>query len=168
MEILQLWVNLPARFKMTDPYYKGLQKEDIPVIAEDAGKVKLNLISGDWKGTKSAFHSLSGVSIATIEFKAGGKITLNIPTEHNIFFYVIRGKLQVNSTATEMLQLVEFNNDGSTLDIVADTDSIILFGHALPFNEPMVAQGPFVMNTEEEIAQAYNDYRMGKFGTWSE
>lgn len=168
IEILQLWVNLPARFKMTDPYYKGLQKEDIPSVTTDGDKVTVNLISGDYQGVKAAFHSLSNVTINTIEMKQGGKLQLNIPPAHNVFFYMIRGNVTVNDTETEMLQLVEFNNDGDQLTIEAQTDSIILFGHAKPFNEPVVAQGPFVMNTEEEIIQAYNDYRMGKFGTWKE
>ncbi|WP_276133983.1 pirin family protein [Polluticoccus soli] len=168
MEILQLWVNLPARFKMTEPYYKGLQKEDIPSVITDNGKVTVNLMSGDYEGQKAAFHSLSGVTINTIEMKEGGKLQLTIPADHNIFFYMIRGKVTVNGTEAEMLQLVDFNNDGDQLDIEAKADSIILFGHAQPFNEPVVAQGPFVMNTEEDIIQAYNDYRMGKFGTWKE
>jgi quercetin 2,3-dioxygenase len=89
-----------------------------------------------------------------------------VPEEHNVFFYVIRGKLTVNEQQVQALQLVEFNNDGKDLRIRAEADSVLLFGHARPLNEQVVAQGPFVMNTVEEIHEAYEDYRQGKFGRW--
>lgn len=164
LEILQLWLNLPAKSKMTEPFYKGLQKEDIPSLTLDEGKVVVNLISGDWEGHKAAFESGIGVQLNTIYFKSGGKLSIPVPTGHHIFFYLIKGKLNVNGTDVEKLYLAEFNNDGDRLNIIADEDSILLFGQAKPLNEPMVAQGPFVMNTEKEIQQAYADYRQGKFG----
>lgn len=167
LEILQLWVNLPARLKMTEPKYIGLQKEDIPQVTEDDGKVTVNLISGDWKGQKAAFETLSDIYLNTIYFQAGGKLTLSIPVSHNVFFYLIKGKLSVNGQNVDMRQLVEFNNDGEAIDVTADNESILLFGHAQPFNEPVVAYGPFVMNTEQEIREAYDDYQKGKFGRWN-
>jgi hypothetical protein len=72
--------------------------------------------------------------------------------------------VKVNGSEAKMHQLVEFNNDGKEIEIEAKEESIVLLGHALPYNEPIVAQGPFVMNTSEEIRQAYHDYRNGKFG----
>ncbi|TGE23090.1 pirin family protein [Hymenobacter metallicola] len=166
LEILQLWVNLPARLKMTEPRYIGLQKEDIPSLTLDEGRVTVNLISGDWQGHQPAFETLSEVSLNTIFFQPGGQIEVPVPAAHNIFFYIIRGQLTVNGQAVEALNLVEFNNDGDALRIEAGPESVLLFGHAQPFNEPVVAQGPFVMNTEAEIYQAYDDYRRGKFGQW--
>ena len=82
------------------------------------------------------------------------------------FFYIISGRLVVNTIEVNALHLVEFSNQGSGIVIHALEDSVLLLGDAKPLNEPVVAQGPFVMNTEEEVTQAYNDYRMGKFGTW--
>ncbi|MES2765176.1 MAG: pirin family protein [Bacteroidota bacterium] len=166
LEILQLWLNLPARLKMTEPKYIGLQKEEIPQFTLDNGKVTVNLICGEFHGKKGAFEPSSDVVLQTIFLKSGGELTLNIPAEHNIFFYMIRGEVTVNGTKAKMLQLVEFANDNEELFLKADADSIVLFGHAKPFGEPVVAQGPFVMNSEEEIVQAYDDYRRGKFGTW--
>jgi quercetin 2,3-dioxygenase len=166
MEILQLWLNLPARLKMTAPRYEGLQQEAIPHLAMLDGKVTLDLISGTWEDKKGAFETLTDVHLSTIRFKSGGEFNTRVPVDHNIFFYVIRGKLTVNNKLAEALQLVEFNNDAEEIRIVATTDSTVLFGHAAPFNEPVVAQGPFVMNTEEEIQKAYADYRQGKFGRW--
>ncbi|WP_338869449.1 pirin family protein [Spirosoma sp. SC4-14] len=166
LEILQLWLNLPARLKMTAPFYKGLQKDAIPSLALDNGLVTVNLIAGDWDGHKAAFESLAGIHLNTIYFRPGGTLTLNIPTDQNIFFYVIKGSLRANGTTVKALNLAEFNHAGETLTITSDEDSILLFGHAKPFNEPVVAQGPFVMNTQQEIMEAYDDYRKGKFGTW--
>jgi hypothetical protein len=165
LEILQLWLNLPARLKMTQPFYKGLQRDEIPKLQLDEGKVTVHLISGEWEGKKAAFESATGVQLNTIFFKPGGKATIPAHAAHNIFFYVIKGKITSNGTQVEALHLAEFNHDGETVQVEAATESILLFGHAMPFNEPVVAQGPFVMNTEQEIREAYRDYQQGKFGT---
>lgn len=79
----------------------------------------------------------------------------------------MRGTLRVNDTETKARQLVEFNHDGDELTIVAHEASVLLLGQALPFNEPVVSYGPFVINTEAEIQQAYCDYERGAFGTWA-
>jgi quercetin 2,3-dioxygenase len=168
MEILQLWVNLPARLKMADPFYIGKQREEIPVLQFNEGQITANLISGEWKEVKGAFESSTGIFLSTINFKSGAELEVAIPQAHNLFFYVISGELNVNSTAVRALQLAEFNHDGDTLTISAKTNSTLLLGHAMPFNEPVVSQGPFVMNTEQEIRQAYEDYRAGKFGEWKD
>ncbi|WP_207427457.1 pirin family protein [Pedobacter sp. SYSU D00535] len=167
LEILQLWLNLPARLKMTEPFYKGLQSGDIPKLTLDDGKVTLNLVSGNLEGVQGAFESHLDLHLSTIFFNRGGSIHLTVPENHNIFFYVIRGELRVNEALASIHQLVEFGAGSGNLQIDAIDDSILLFGHAEPLNEPLVAQGPFVMNTHEEIRQAYDDYRQGKFGNWS-
>jgi redox-sensitive bicupin YhaK (pirin superfamily) len=136
-------------------------------VALDGGNVTVNLIAGDWDGQKAAFDSETGVHLNTIYAKAGGRLTVTIPQDHHIFFYVIKGNLTANGTKVDALKLAEFNQDGDTLTITADTDSILLLGHAKPLDEPVVAQGPFVMNTQQEIQEAYADYRQGKFGTWT-
>lgn len=168
LEILQLWLNLPARLKMTKPFYKGLQKEDIPALEYDEGKIKAQLISGNWDNTNGAFQSESDIHLSTLFFKTGAEITYNIPVERNIFCYIVKGRLLVNETAVEEHQLIEFENDAELVKITAFEDSTLIFGHAVPFKEPMVAYGPFVMNTEEEIQQAYQDYNDGKFGSWND
>ncbi len=166
MEILQLWVNLPAKLKMTEPFYEGMQAYEIPTVSMNDGKVKVDVVSGNWENTKGAFDSRTGVSLRLIYFEEDGKLNLNIPLEENIFFYVIRGKFIVNQKEASKRQLVDFENDSEELRIEAEEKSILLFGHAKPFDEPVFAQGPFVMNSQEEIIEAYNDYRNGKFGTW--
>ncbi|MBL0744876.1 pirin family protein [Chryseolinea lacunae] len=167
LEILQLWLNLPGRLKMTAPKYTGLQKDNIPSVALDNGNVTLNMISGNWQGNTGAFTSLTGIALSTVYFKAGGKLNTTVPADENILFYVIRGSLKVNEATAETHQLVEFGQEGDDqLAIEATDDSTLLFGHGAPLHETIVAQGPFVMNTAEEIAEAYSDYREGKFGTW--
>jgi redox-sensitive bicupin YhaK (pirin superfamily) len=167
LEILQLWVNLPASLKMSEPFYKGYQKEEIPYVEYDDRKVKVNIIAGDWDGHEPAYRSPNGIHINTIYFKPGGEMRINVPVLHNIFFYVITGELNVNGTAVRALHVADFDHNGTELHITSALEGVLLLCHAMPFNEPVVAQGPFVMNTQEEITQAYDDYRKGKFGKWT-
>ena len=166
LEILQLWLNLPSKLKMIEPCYFGLQKNEIPEISKDEGKVKLNLVSGEWNENRGAFESITDINLATVNFKAGGNLKISIPLNCNIFFYVIRGTLIVNEKEVKFRQLAEFSNDDEILNIYGETESLLLIGYGKPFNETVVAKGPFVMNTEEEIMQAYIDYQQGKFGRW--
>ncbi|MCH7401340.1 pirin family protein [Belliella kenyensis] len=167
LEILQLWVNLPAKYKMTKPRYLGLQKDEITNFKLDEGKVNVQLIAGEWEEKKGSFETLSPITMSTIHMNTGGRFTKNIPQEENIFFYVVKGTVKVNGELIKYRNLVEFNQEGEAVNVEATEDAIIILGHALPFNEPMVAQGPFVMNTQQEILQAYQDYQAGKFGTWN-
>ena len=160
-----MWLNLPAKYKMTKPFYAGLQKADIPAIAINQ-KVSLNLIAGNWEGQKGGFEPLTDIFLSSVKFESGGEWQISVPKNRNIFFYVVRGNVVVNDQEVKQRQLAEFNNDDENLDIKVNEDSLIIFGHAEPLNEPMIAQGPFVMNTEQEIIQAYQDYQLGKFGVW--
>lgn len=164
LEILQLWVNLPAKLKMTDPGYRGLKKEEIPQVSFDDGKVNAQVISGKLDSTEGGFETLTEIHLSTLFFKSGGVFQTSVPTSHNILCYVIKGEVKINGEIISALHLVEFNNDAEEVRIEALADSIVLFGHAEPFNEPVVARGPFVMNSMEEINQAYEDYEQGKMG----
>jgi redox-sensitive bicupin YhaK (pirin superfamily) len=166
LEILQLWVNLPAKHKLTAPRYIGLQRHEIPAIAQDEGRVTIHAVSGEWAGTVGAVQPLADVQLAWLDFQAGAQLVLPIAAERTIFCYVVAGKLRVNGTEAQSRQLLEFNPDGDQLQIEALADAVLLLGHALPFHEPIVSYGPFVMNTEAEIQQAYRDYQAGKFGEW--
>jgi hypothetical protein len=164
LEILQLWVNLPAKYKMTKPKYVGLQKEEIPTLSWDNGLVTAQIISGVWDGEKAPIEPLTDIHLSIIDFKAGGAHTFHIDNDKTVFLYIVKGEMKINGEPTGMHHLVEFNNDGKIIEMKAITDSVILFGYATPFKEPFVAYGPFVMNTQEEIMQAYEDYNKGKFG----
>jgi quercetin 2,3-dioxygenase len=164
LEILQLWINLPARLKMTDPRYVGLQKDEIPSYTSDGGRVRVNLISGAWDGHAGPIASLTGVEMVTLELSAGGRISLPAPRGRSVFLYVVRGELSVGGTIAPAFNLVEMKDDGDVIDVEAVFASLAIFGHAAPISEPVVAHGPFVMNTREEIIQAIRDYQAGRFG----
>lgn len=164
LEILQLWVNLPAKYKMTEPKYTGLQKEQIPSVPLDNGKVILHPVSGKWDEVNGPVNALTAIHLCWIEFSENGQASFQVPAEQNIFFYVVKGEVAVNGTDVGMLHLTEFNHDGDEVQVKANTDAVVLFGYATPFREPLVAYGPFVMNTRDEIMQAYDDFNKGKFG----
>lgn len=163
IEILQLWVNLPSRLKMTAPAYTGLQRGEIPALSQDHGRVTVNLIAGDLEGRAGPIHSLTGVIMGTVELRAGGRADLPCPAGRNAFLYVVRGDVRVVGMAIGGFNLVELNDDGDRVAVEAAGDAVLLFGHADPIGEPVVAYGPFVMNTREEIVQAVRDYQAGKF-----
>jgi redox-sensitive bicupin YhaK (pirin superfamily) len=167
LEILQLWLNLPASQKMTEPRYLGLQENEINNFESEGGKIKVQQLFGEWNGIKGSFDPSFPITMSTIHFQPGGKISKSIPVGENIFCYVVRGTITINGTEVNLRHLVEFKNDGTEINFEAAEDSILILGHALPLNEPVVAQGPFVMNTEQEIKEAYQDYQSGKFGTWN-
>jgi len=164
LEILQLWLNLPSALKMIESKYLGLQSEEIPTLLFNDEKIKVKLIAGSLGTKKAAFETVTPIQINLINFSSSGEFFLRIPKSNTLLFYVIKGKLNVNGAIVNTTQLAEFNDDGEELYIYAETDSVLLFGHAKPFNEPVVAHGPFVMNTEKEIREAYEDFRTGKFG----
>ncbi|MCM4158965.1 pirin family protein [Antarcticibacterium flavum] len=168
LEILQLWVNLPAKLKMTEPRYEGLQQDEIPTTVFDEGKINASVVSGNFEGTKGAFDILTDITLTTINFKENSKLELKVPKDKNIFFYLIKGEVRVNQQIVQSLHLVEFQNDDEELQIEALADSTLLFGFAKPFNEPVVARGPFVMNTMQEINQAYDDFQAGRLGRWQD
>lgn len=167
LEILQLWLNLPAAKKMIKPNYIGLQQEEIPTLDIDGGKVKVQQLFGEWNGVKGAFEGTFPITMSTLYLEKGGKFEKQIPAAENVFFYIVRGGLNVNGSEVMFRNLVEFSNSGEEIEVEALEDAILILGHALPFNEPMVAQGPFVMNTQEQIQEAYADYQAGKFGSWN-
>ncbi len=164
LEILQLWVNLPARLKMTKPRYVGLQRDQIPALKTPDGKATVNLISGEWSGTKGPIESLTGVFMSTVEMPAGARVSFPGVKRRSVFLYVVRGRISIGGKDVDQHTLVELGADGDTVEIVATTGAALLFGHADAIGEPVVSYGPFVMNTQGEIASAIADYQAGKFG----
>lgn len=163
LEILQLWVNLPRRLKMTEPRYTGLQKDEIPFVEMDDGRARVNVISGEFRGRRGPIESITDVHMTTIELAAGGRVVLPAPRERNVFLYVARGKVNVAEKPVDEYHLVEMSDDGDEVEIEGVSDAVVLFGHAVPYREPVVSYGPFVMNTQGEIRQAMLDYQAGKF-----
>jgi len=166
LEILQLWVNLPPHLKMTQPAYTGLQRDQIPALSLDDGKVTMNLIAGTWDGTAGPVESLTGVFMSTIELRPGASLRIGDLARRSVFLYVVRGAAQVGNYEDRVgaFHLVELSGDGDELLLSSAEGALVLFGHAEPIGAPVVAHGPFVMNTRAEIEQAIRDYQAGKFG----
>jgi hypothetical protein len=164
LEILQLWINLPPALKMTRPAYTGLQQSDIPAIRVDEGRVTVHLVSGEFNGTTGPVQSLTGVFMSTVAFQAGGQLHLPGLAERNVFLYVVRGSINIGPDRAGAMHMAEFNDGGDAIDLSASEDALILLGHAEPTRAPLVAHGPFVMNSRAEINQAISDYQAGLFG----
>ncbi|WP_339935677.1 pirin family protein [Vreelandella glaciei] len=163
LEILQLWINLPSRLKMSEPRYVGLQQADIPAIALPGGG-ELNLIAGEWQGHAGPIETLTGVFMSTLKLPAGAHEQLPVAPGRQVFLYVVNGDVEVGGEPVQPHHLIEVDRDGSSLDIEASSDAHLLFGHGDVIDEPVYSHGPFVMNTREEIVQAVDDYQNGKFG----
>ncbi|WP_394426206.1 pirin family protein [Vreelandella stevensii] len=163
LEILQLWVNLPSRLKMSEPRYVGLQQEGIPAVPL-AGGGTLNLIAGEWQGQSGPIESLTGVFMSTLALPAGAHEQLPVAPGRQVFLYVVSGDVTVGGEPAKAHHLIELDRDGESLVIEAASDARLLFGHGDVIDEPVYSHGPFVMTTRDEIVQAVEDYQNGKFG----
>jgi len=163
MEILQLWVNLPSRLKMTAPAYTGLQADAIPVVPLPEGAGSAALVSGGFDGVEGPIRSLTGVMLATVRMRSGATATLPAPKGRSVFLYVVSGAVTIGGQAVPHWHLARLNDDGDAVTLTATEDAVLLYGHADPIAEPVVAHGPFVMTTREEIGQAIRDYQAGLF-----
>lgn len=162
MEILQLWLNLPARLKMTPPRYTGLQCADIPVL-QPTPAATLNLIAGRFGEATGPVASLTDTFMATLQLGQGAELTLPAPADRTVFCYVARGEALIAGSRVERWNLAQLGG-GDAVDIATDSGALLIFGHSPPLGEPIVAHGPFVMNTSEEISEAVRDYQTGKLG----
>lgn len=164
-EIIQLWINTPAKNKMDQPMYFPLSAEEAPIIKADDERVNGKVFSGEVLGVKGPIPSQAIVNAATFEIKKDGKISIPVPQNHNTLIYLLDGKLTVNGFGlVEELHIVHFKNDGEGISFEALEDTRILFLSGEPLNEPVVSYGPFVMNNQTQIMEAMRDYQKGKMG----
>jgi hypothetical protein len=164
-EIIQLWINTPAKNKMDQPAYYPLAAADVPVTRSEDNNVEVRIFSGEVLGVRGPIPSQAIVNAATLTFNKNGKISIPLPEDHNAFIYLLDGKLRVETFGmVEGLHIVHFKNDGEgiTLEALEDTRILLLSGQ--PLNEPVVSHGPFVMNTQTQIMEAMRDYQKGKMG----
>jgi redox-sensitive bicupin YhaK (pirin superfamily) len=168
LEIVQLWINLPARLKMSKPDYQGFQKEQIPSVIYDNGNVTINIISGTFGHSSGPVHSITGIQLSTIFLKPGGHFETETDPSRNILLYVLNGEVSINGIRLSSRNLAELANDAPGLRIDASTDARIVLGSGLPYHEPIATHGPFVMNDSSEIAQAIRDYQAGRMGVLKE
>lgn len=162
-QMVQLWVNLPAKYKMTPPKYQAITQDKMTKV--DLGENGfIEVIAGDYQANKGPASTFTVVNMMNAKLKAGGKADFSFPAHFNTCALVIEGRVRVNNELVNTDHFVLFQNDGEDFHIEAEEDAIVLILSGEPINEPIVPHGPFVMNTREEIFQAFEDYNMGKFG----
>lgn len=162
-QMVQLWVNLPSQYKMSAPKYQAIKNADIPRYTSEG--IEIEVIAGDYKGVAGIASTFSPVNMLNVKLSKGATADFSFPAHYNTAVLVIEGNVLVNNTdeaPTDHFVLME--NDGETFKVTAQDDAIVLVLSGEPLNEPIVAYGPFVMNTREEIVQAFEDVRAGKFG----
>jgi redox-sensitive bicupin YhaK (pirin superfamily) len=156
---LQLWVNLPARFKMTPPRYQTLTARDIPIV--DGVRV----IAGEFRGVKGPAQTFTPINLLLVSLKAGNALELDLRDGCSAALYVAEGKIEANAEAVGAGELAVFDRKGSQGAITAQTDAVVFVMNGAPIDEPIAGYGPFVMNTSREIQQAFADYHAGRLGT---
>ena len=165
LEMVQLWVNLPAKDKMADAGYQTILNGDIPSIAlaNDAGS--LRLIDGEFEGHKGPSRTFTPIDVWDLRLNAGKLLTLDLHEGRNTALVVLRGTIEVNGVeSVRQGQLALFDRKGDQLTLQASEDAVVLLLSGEPIDEPIVGHGPFVMNTEQEIHQAFADFQSGRFG----
>ncbi|BCX78598.1 pirin family protein [Campylobacter sp. 19-13652] len=166
-EMVQLWVNLPAKFKNTPPRYQHLAKDSIPVLSLANGAGSARIIAGDFMGAKGAAMTFSPMDVIDVALNEGGKMSFKSKSDYSLSVVVLSGTVSVNDGETKAsnAELVSFESGEGEVRLEAlGSEAKLLILAGKPLNEPVVGYGPFVMNSEEEIAQAIEDYRAGRFG----
>lgn len=165
-EMIQLWVNLPAKEKMTKPGYQGITSGEIPevVLPDNAGKVRV--IAGDYQSNRGPAHTFSPMNVWDVRLNAGSTARFTLPEGHTTAIFMLHGAVGVGDVHTiRPAELAVLQREGNELVLEARQDSTLLLLNGAPLNEPVVGHGPFVMNSWEEIDQAISDYNNGRFVT---
>lgn len=170
MHGFQLWVNLPQREKMTKPRYQEIPRARIPQVTSEDGLVTVRVIAGEAMGQRAVIETHTPIVYLHYSIEPGGAVTQSVPAEYNAFAYLVDGAGLfggANERATDG-QMVMFAQDGEQIRIEnpadAQTRLEVLLIAGVPLNEPVARYGPFVMNTEREIRQAFEDYARGRMG----
>ena len=164
LEMVQLWVNLPAKLKMTKPAYQAILNKQIPTIElkNDAGQARI--IAGEFDGHEGPAHTFTPMNVIDLKLKKGST-SIPVPEGWNTSLVVLKGAIEAGEGAVAKdAQMLMFSNQGQDIEVNVLEDSIALLLSGEPINEPIVGYGPFVMNTKEEIAQAMQDFNSGSFG----
>ena len=165
LQMIQLWVNLPARHKMTAPRYQAILNSEIPAapLANGAGTVRV--IAGQYENAKGPAHTFTPMNVWDLRLVASGSTTVPAPAGWNTALIVLNGQIKVNSErVVQDGAMVVLSAQGSDCFIETLSDASVLLLSGEPIDEPVVGYGPFVMNTRSEIEQAIHDFNSGKFG----
>jgi len=163
-QMVQLWVNLPSKDKMSAPKYQAIENTSIPKVLVDNGYVEV--IAGTFNGLDGIASTFTPIHLFNAHLQAGGKTVFSFPANYTTCLIVVEGEIKVNDSDEWVNQdhFVLFENEGENFQIEANEKSIVLILSGEPIHEPIAAHGPFVMNTRQEIMQAFHDFEAGKFG----
>ncbi|MEY2894292.1 MAG: hypothetical protein RIS42_11 [Bacteroidota bacterium] len=166
-QMIQLWVNLPAKDKMSAPKYQAIENASMPKVAIEKGFVEV--IAGNFQGVQGKASTFTPVHMFNAHLEAGGKSEFEFPAEFNTCLVVVEGEIRINGSdeSVPLDHFVLFENEGETFQIEATANSKVLILSGEPIREPIASHGPFVMNTRQEIMQAFQDFEDGKFGELS-
>jgi redox-sensitive bicupin YhaK (pirin superfamily) len=162
---VQLWVNLPARLKLSPPRYQELLAGQIPSVklAKDSGSVRV--IAGEFQGVKGPAQTSTPINLWDLRLRADGRVNLQLPGDFSTAVFVLKGRARINGdkiAGDAQLALFELSGEEISVEALADSTLLVLSGE--PIDEPIASYGPFVMNTQEEIHQAIADFRAGRMG----
>ena len=161
--MVQLWVNLPAKHKMTKAGYQGIASADIPVVTLPGGTARI--IAGEMGDAKGPARTFSPINLWDVRLTAGAEVTLDLPEGHTAMVAVLSGHVTADGTGAGEAQIIRFTREGAGAVVHADADAVLLVLTGEPLNEPVVGYGPFVMTSDAEIRQAITDFNSGKFGS---
>lgn len=164
-QMVQLWVNLPAKDKMSEPKYQALANDNIAKYELPNGSGVIEVIAGEHEGIKGSASTFTPIEVYNLKLNTGAKTVLTTPAHYNSAMIVIEGSIMINGNEKASVnQMVHFLNDGTEIEIEAQENTTVLFLSGEPINEPIAQYGPFLMNKPEELQQAIEDYNTGKFG----
>jgi redox-sensitive bicupin YhaK (pirin superfamily) len=162
-EVLQLWVNLPAKLKMTAPRYQPLVAADFPSVELPDGAGSLRVLAGEFRGAKGAAATFTPIRLFDVSLRAGCKIRLPLGEGWSGGLFVLQGRISANGAETvQAEELVVFERAGDEIEVESSEDARLFVMSGEPIDEPIAGHGPFVMNTQEEIRQAFVDFQTGR------
>lgn len=165
LEMVQLWVNLPAKDKMTAPGYQTLLDTEIPSVDLPDGAGRVRVIAGEFNGNHGPAHTFTPMNVWDVRLNQGGIARFDTQAGHTLALVALHGTVLINGVeVVREGQLVQLDREGSGVEIEANTDATLLLLSGEPIVEPIVGHGPFVMNSQAEIVQAINDFNSGQFG----
>jgi redox-sensitive bicupin YhaK (pirin superfamily) len=164
-EMVQLWVNLPAKDKMAKPGYQTILKADIPTVDLANGAGSLRVVAGAYAGKKGPARTFTDLNVWDAQVKAGETVVLDAPEGHTLSVLVLAGTIEIDGAEiVREAQMAVLGREGGAIRVEANSDAKFLVLTGQPIDEPVASYGPFVMNTEAEIRQAFDDFNSGRFG----
>ena len=163
-QMVQLWVNLPAADKMSQPKYQAIANASMGKVRLPDGAGTVEVIAGEYGGVCGPASTFTPIHLYNLRLKRGGGVSLAFPSDYNTGLLVVEGSVRVNGREVPADHFVLMADDGEEFGVEAAEDAVVLVLSGEPIREPIAAHGPFVMNTREELVQAFEDYDRGSFG----